>query len=230
MYPPDENITTSKYDLDLLFTLQNEKKFTDLFANFKKQANQCHIKMKEFIGSMYCNVCSPNVATMMENNKLKIHIFTCRDIIKSCNDTWNLAYTLTHVFNIYQIFNKVLKGHIAGNDVNITYNGYELDTCRKSGYYSYLMRQIDEFRDKNNILLIMDPDNTLCRSLLIYHRQFREVFGSKVILDEFKAEFASSKNVIIPSIDQPYKTDAEREAIFKTLSLDAETKVTHFQF
>jgi hypothetical protein len=87
------------------------------------------------------------------------------------------------------------------------------------------MRQIDEFKEKNNILLILDPDNALCRSLLVYHRQFREVFGSKSILDSFRAEFEATKNIKIPAIDQPYKTDAERETLYKTLTTNAETEV-----
>jgi hypothetical protein len=63
---------------------------------------------------MYCNACSINVETLTESNKLKIHISTCRDIIKECNDTWNLAYSLHHIFNMYQIFSKVLRSHVEG--------------------------------------------------------------------------------------------------------------------
>ena len=76
--------------------------------------------MKEFLGSMFCNACSAQADRLVDpvTKKLRIHISTCREVVKECNSTWNLVYTFTHISNSYFYLSSALRLSLSGKNVD----------------------------------------------------------------------------------------------------------------
>ena len=104
--------------------------------------------MKEFIGSMFCNACSAQADRLVDPllKKLRIHISTCREVVKECNSTWNLIYTITHISNSYYYLSSALRMSLTGQSVDFPTDLNLPETILDSGYISSLMREIVELQ------------------------------------------------------------------------------------
>ena len=164
---------------------------------------------------------------MHHTNKLKIHISTCREIVKECNDAWNLAYTLIHITNSYRIFSKAMRLHLENKVVDIEYESHGPNTVLNSGYISYLMREINEVGDDLNVLFQMDSDTKLCSEVLMPYKGFEETSGSKKLMDDFLVEFELTKNTPIPKVfGIKYTTEKDREKSFRSDTTKTEQSVS----
>lgn len=174
---------------------------------------------------MYCNICSANASKYIYNKKLRIHLSTCREVVKECNDAWNLAYTFIHIANSYRVFSQALRLHLKGEKVDIKYEHSGPDTVLHSGYISYLMREIDEIGDDINVLFQMDSDTKLCSEVLTVYRGFQDTSGSKKIVEQFLEEYNASINLEIPSKSSIKRTAQYREFRFKFDTYQNQNKV-----
>lgn len=178
---------------------------------------------------MYCDICSAEAPRFMQNNKLRIHISTCREVVKECNDAWNLAYTLVHITNSYRVFAKALRLFTANQTVDIKYEHTGPDTVLNSGYISYLMREISEVGEDYNVLFQMDSDSKLCSEVLMSHRGFEDTSGSKKIVDEFLKEYNDTINLKIPEVKgETYTTASDRSREYAIDTVKTEGKVNFY--
>lgn len=143
--------------------------------------------MKEFIGSMFCNACSAQADRLVDatSKKLRIHISTCQEVVKECNNAWNMIYTITHISNSYFYLSSALRISLTGNVVDFPVDLDLPETILDSGYISSLMREVAELRDNQELLNETSTVANLCNELLLFRRPFYELSSSGTVIERF---------------------------------------------
>lgn len=120
--------------------------------------------MKQFLGSMYCNACSAEASKLIdpESKKLRIHISSCKEIVKGCINTWNLIYSITHIANSYYYLSSALRHFTEDKEMNIPVDPEIPETILKSGYISSQIREIVELQHNQELFNEIDSVRKVC--------------------------------------------------------------------
>lgn len=187
---PPGSKTKTRYDLDLLFFIEDGQRFKKGYDLYLKQSASCFKNTYFFLRSMFCFSCSARVKDLMDGNRLKIHVSTCRTVVKSCIGPWTFVYNMMHIAKAYTLFSEVKRkvGTPEAAKIKIRKDTMGPDTTFESGVLSFYMREIYELANDDNILFYFTDDIKVCNRLVTVNEGNEDTTGDLNLIEEFEKE------------------------------------------
>lgn len=183
--------TDTRFDLDFLYYIQDTQAFEESYASYVKNSQQCFESTQKFFKSMFCYSCSGRASQLLFDNKLRIHVSTCRNLVKKCIGTWTYVYNIMHMAKAFTLFNEVKRKYGTPEASKVgtrNKNTMGPDTALISGVLSFSLRELNQLGTDDKTLFYFRQDIPVCNSLVTVDGGNDDIAGDPDLITRFVEE------------------------------------------